>query len=57
MTLLEVKDLATHYFTKAGVVKAVDGVSFTVAAGEIVGLVGESGSGQDRDRIFATGAD
>ena len=46
MTLLEVKDLATHYFTKAGVVKAVDGVSFTVAAGEIVGLVGESGSGK-----------
>ena len=44
--LLEVRDLATHFFTKAGVVKAVDGVSFSLQAGEIVGLVGESGSGK-----------
>ncbi len=44
--LLEVRDLATHFFTKAGVVKAVDGVSFALQAGEIIGLVGESGSGK-----------
>jgi peptide/nickel transport system ATP-binding protein len=44
--LLRVRDLATHFFARTGVVKAVDGVSFDVDAGEIVGLVGESGSGK-----------
>ena len=44
--LLKVDGLRTHFFTKAGVVKAVDDVSFTVARGEVLGLVGESGSGK-----------
>jgi peptide/nickel transport system ATP-binding protein len=44
--LLEVQDLATYFNTRAGIVKAVDGVSFHVATGEIVGLVGESGCGK-----------
>jgi len=44
--LLEVEDLATHFFTRAGVVKAVDGVSFRLSKGEVMGLVGESGSGK-----------
>ena len=44
--LLEVEGLRTHFFTKAGVVKAVDDVSFSLARGEVLGLVGESGSGK-----------
>jgi peptide/nickel transport system ATP-binding protein len=44
--LLEVEALETHFFTRAGVVRAADGVSFALERGEIVGLVGESGSGK-----------
>ena len=43
---LEVRNLRTHFHTRAGVVKAVDDVSFTVDRGEVLGLVGESGSGK-----------
>ncbi len=44
--LLEVKDLTTHFFTQDGVVKAVDGISYNVHEGEVVGIVGESGCGK-----------
>ena len=44
--ILEVRDLHTHFFLRRGVVKAVDGVSFTLRRGEVLGLVGESGCGK-----------
>src|SRR5437588_2428186 len=44
--LLEVKDLRTHFPTRAGLVRAVDGVSFHLDEGEFLGLVGESGCGK-----------
>lgn len=46
MALLEVKDLHTSFFTDAGEVKAVNGVSFDLDYGKVLGIVGESGSGK-----------
>ncbi len=45
-TILDVHDLKTYFYTEDGVVKAVDGVDFSVKAGQVLGLVGESGCGK-----------
>jgi oligopeptide/dipeptide ABC transporter ATP-binding protein len=45
-TVLEVRDLHTYFFPRRGVLKAVDGVSFSLRRGEVLGLVGESGCGK-----------
>ena len=45
-TVLEVRNLTTHFFLRRGIVKAVDGVSFNLRRGEVLGLVGELGCGK-----------
>jgi peptide/nickel transport system ATP-binding protein len=44
--ILDVRDLRTHFYTDEGIVRAVDGISLSVGAGETLGIVGESGSGK-----------
>jgi peptide/nickel transport system ATP-binding protein len=53
--VLEVSDLRTHFFTRDGVVKAVDAVSFHVDRGEVLGLVGESGCGKSVTALSVLG--
>src|SRR5258708_5706436 len=45
-TILDVRDLRTHFHTDAGVARAVDGISFDIKRGECVAIVGESGCGK-----------
>ncbi len=55
MALLEVHDLRTHFHTRRGVVRAVDGVSLSVERGRTLGLVGESGCGKSVTALSITG--
>ncbi|MFH1141144.1 MAG: ABC transporter ATP-binding protein [Chloroflexota bacterium] len=53
--LLEIKDLATYFYTMEGTVKAVDGISYDLQAGETLGLVGESGCGKSVSALSVMG--
>jgi peptide/nickel transport system ATP-binding protein len=55
MALLEVEDLKVHFQTDDGIVKAVDGVSYTVESGQALGIVGESGSGKSVSSLTVMG--
>jgi len=55
MALLEVKDLSVHFETEDGLVKAVDGISYTVDRGQTLGIVGESGSGKSVSSLTVMG--
>ncbi len=46
MDLLDIQGLTTHFFTRSGVIKAVDNLSLTLQKGRVLGLVGESGCGK-----------
>jgi peptide/nickel transport system ATP-binding protein len=53
--LLEVEDLVVHFETDDGLVKAVDGISYTVDRGQTLGIVGESGSGKSVSSLTVMG--